>query len=386
MPDGRRVDAYPLTNRVGARIVILNYGGIIQSISVPDRSGVSANVTLGFDSLASYLTQTRYFGAIIGRYAGRIPHATFVLDGDAHHLPINSPPHSTHGGISGFDKKLWSAHGFRDPDASGVRLHYISADSEEGFPGTLDTTVTYRLMDNENTLRVDYLAESDKATIVNLTNHSYFNLAGEGTGSILDHELLLNAASYLPIGADQCQRGNLEPVAGTPLDFTTSRRIGERIRDSSEQVTNARGYDHFYAIDGDSGALNFSARVTEPSTGRILEIWTTEPSLVFYTGNRLDGTAIGTRGRAYRQSDGFAIEPERFRDPTLNSNFPSTILRPGESYRSTTEYRFTFELEGMDDGASPNHQPSLYGSNTCPRTPNHAAEATAVSIQFEAKL
>lgn len=340
MPDGRPVDAYPLNNRVGARVVVLNYGGIIQSISVPDSRGVPANVMLGFDSLAAYLTQTRYFGAIIGRYAGRIPNATFVLDGNTYHLPMNSPPHSKHGGISGFDKKLWTAQGFRGADASGVRLHYVSADGEEGYPGTLDTTVTYRLLNDENTLRVDYLAETDKATIVNLTNHSYFNLAGEGTGSILDHELLLNAASYLPIDAGQNPRGQLASVAGTPLDFTSPRRIGERIRDNAEQVINARGYDHNYAIDGDPGCLNFAARVTEPSTRRVLELWTTEPSLVFYTGNLLDGSVVGTGGRVYRQSDGFALEPERFGDPIRNPNFPSTILRPGESYRSMTEYRF----------------------------------------------
>lgn len=340
LSDGRQVDAYRLTNEVGGSAVILTFGGIIQSLTVPDSSGAIANVTLGFATLAPYLTQTRYFGALVGRFAGRIQNAEFELDGVTYPLATNSAPHSKHGGVVGFDKQLWAADGFRGADSRGVRLQYVSADGEEGYPGNLQTSVTYELLDGENTLRVTYSAETDKPTIVNLTNHSYFNLAGEGEGSILDHEAQLNASSYLPIGPDGTPLGGLAPVAGTPLDFTAPHRIGERIRENAEQLVNGRGYDHNYAVDGAPGKLTFAARVSEPTRGRSLEVWTTEPAVVFYTANVFDGSVVGASGRAYRQSDGFALEPERFADPANNRDFPGTILRPGETYSSITEYRF----------------------------------------------
>ncbi|MDQ1580696.1 MAG: aldose 1-epimerase [Microbacteriaceae bacterium] len=340
MGGGRQVDAYRLTNSVGGSVVILTFGGIIQSVNVPDASGATANVTLGFDSLAPYLTQTRYFGALVGRYAGRIQNAEFELDGVTYTLAENSAPHSKHGGIVGFDKQLWTAQGFRGADSCGVRLEYLSVDGEEGYPGNLQTSVTYELLDTENTLRVTYFAQTDKPTIINLTNHAYFNLAGEGEGSILDHEAQVNASSFLPIGPDQTPLGGLTPVAGTPLDFTEPHRVGERIREGAEQLVNGRGYDHNFAVDGVPGRLNFAARVGEPSTGRTLEIWTTEPAVVFYTANAFDGSVIGASGRAYYQRAGFALEPKRFEDPAHNGDFPGTILRPGETYSSTTEYRF----------------------------------------------
>lgn len=340
LPDGREVTAHRLENRSGATVVILDYGGIIQSISVPDADGVVRNVTLGYDGLIPYLSQERYFGALIGRFAGRIPGGKLSVDGQQYQLSLNSPPHSKHGGFSGFDKKLWSAEAFVDTDSAGVRLSYVSEDGEEGYPGTLRTTVTYRLAESENTLRIDYAADTDRTTAVNLTNHAYFNLAGEGTGSILDHELVLGADRYLPIDADHRPLSALAPVAGTPLDFTTPHRIGARIRDSSPQIQNARGYDHQYAVIGRPTQLNFGARVVEPSSRRTLEVWTTEPCLVFYTGNLLDGSIVGTSGRAYRQADGFALEPKRFADPAHRQGAPGTTLRPGDTYTAATEYRF----------------------------------------------
>jgi aldose 1-epimerase len=338
--DGQRVDAYRLTNDAGGSVVILTFGGIIQSLSVPDSSGTTVNVTLGFASLASYLTQTKYFGALVGRYAGRIQNAEFELDGTTYPLAKNSAPHSKHGGVVGFDKRVWDAEGFRGAGSRGVRLDYLSVDGEEGYPGNLQTSVTYELLDRENTLRVTYSAETDKPTIVNLTNHAYFNLAGEGAGSVLDHEAQLNASSYLPTAPDGTSLGGLAPVGGSPLDFREPRRIGERIRENAEPLVNGRGYDHNYAVDGAPGQLTVAARVSEPSTGRSLEVWTTEPAIVFYTANAFDGSVVGASGRAYRQSDGFALEPKRFENPAHNGAFAGTILRPGDTYSSMTEYRF----------------------------------------------
>ncbi|WP_105035731.1 aldose epimerase family protein [Cryobacterium aureum] len=340
LPDGRPVKAFRLTNQTGARAVILAYGGILQSFGTLDVAEKFDNLALGFHSLPAYLNQTRYFGAVIGRHAGRIPNGIFYLDDKEYRVPLNSPPHSKHGGFSGFDKKLWSAESFRTSNSSCVRLEYTSADGEEGYPGELRTAVTYRLLDHEDTLRVEYEATTDQPTIVSLTNHSYFNLAGEGNGSILDHELRLNADHYLPIGKDLNPLAGLAPVAGTSLDFTSPHRIGERIRDDSDQMRWGRGYDHNFAVNGEPSAINFAARVVEPTSRRTLELWTTEPDLVFYTANLLDGSIVGTSGRAYRSADGFALEPKRFSDPKHRPNFPGNVLRPGDTYLSTTEYRF----------------------------------------------
>jgi len=341
LPDGRQSRRYTLRNLTGATIKILDYGGIVQSISVPDSFGECRNVALGFNSLTQYLEQNRYFGAIIGRSAGRILGGEISLEGHSRKVSVNSPPHSKHGGFSGFDKKLWSSRGIRDADSVGVQLEYISPDGEEGYPGTLRTTVTYRLLRSANTLRVDCHATTDKETVVNLTNHTYFNLAGEGRGDILDHELIIGAESYLPIGAEGESLDGLRTVKNTALDFSSSHRIGERIRDSSAELLHARGYDHQFKVHGDSGGLNFGARVLEPTTRRTLELWTTEPCLVFYTGNLLDGSLVGSSGNAYRQSDGFALEPKRFMNPIHAPKHPSWMLRPNEVYGTSTEYRFS---------------------------------------------
>lgn len=344
LPDGRTVDAYRLTNPHGMSVTVLTYGGILQSIEVPDSRGESRNVALGFSTLEEYLTRSPYFGAIVGRFANRIAAGRFELDGVGYTLPVNDPPSSLHGGANGFDKKLWQPYPGTDDDSVALRLTYVSEDGEEGYPGTLHTEVTYRLAQSRNTLRVEYRATTDRPTIVNLTNHSYFNLAGEGSGTALDHDVDIRADHYLPLGPDLIPTGELAPVTGTPMDFRTSRRLGERIRGGFAQLVIAQGYDHNYVLarpEGSEGALVLAARVRAPQRGRTLEVWTSEPAVDFYSGNFLDGTLVGTGGAAYRQSDAFAIEPEHFANSPNTPHFPPTVLRPGEVYQSCTEYRFS---------------------------------------------
>ncbi len=343
LPDGRPVDAYRLANSTGMSVTVLTYGGIVQSLHVPDRHGTVANVVLGFGTLEDYVLRSPYFGAIIGRFANRIADGRFELVGVGHQLPVNEPPTSVHGGDNGFDKQLWQARPCADAQWVGVRLTYVSADGEEGYPGTLRTEVTYRLSREASTLRVDYRASTDKPTVVNLTNHSYFNLAGEGSGSVLDHEVEIRADRYLPLTADLLPTGDLAPVAGTPMDFRTPHAIGERIRSGHPQIVIARGYDHNYVLDRPGAAPGDvlpAARVRDPRSGRVLEVWTSEPGIDFYTGNFLDGSLVGTGGTSYRQGDAFALEPEHFSNSPNMPQFPTTVLRPGETYESTTEYRF----------------------------------------------
>ena len=343
LPDGRPVDAYRLANGVGMSVTVLTYGGVVQSLDVPDRHGTAANVVLGFSALEDYVLRSPYFGAIIGRFANRIADGRFELDGVNHQLPVNEPPTSVHGGDKGFDKQLWLARPCADAQWVGVRLTYVSADGEEGYPGTLRTEVTYRLSREACTLRVDYRASTDRPTVVNLTNHSYFNLAGEGSGSVLDHEVEIRADRYLPLTADLLPTGDLVPVADTPMDFRTPRAIGERIRSGHPQLVIARGYDHNYVLDRPGAApgdVLLAARVRDPRSGRVLEVWTSEPGIDFYTGNFLDGSLVGTGGASYRQGDAFALEPEHFSNSPNMPRFPTTVLRPGQTYASTTEYRF----------------------------------------------
>lgn len=342
-PDDRPVEVLTLVNGQGMTVEVLTYGGVLRAISVPDANGRAANVVLGFGGLDDYLVRSPYFGAIVGRFANRIANAEFVLDGARHRVSANVSPDSLHGGGVGFDKQVWQAT-LLPPDAStAVRLTNVSPDGDQGFPGTLETSLTYRLLDEANTLRIEYRAETDKPTVVNLTNHSYFNLAGEGSGSVLGHELYIAADHYLPVTERLLPTGELLPVAGTAFDFTVPHRIGERIRDGSSQLVLGQGYDHTYVLNRPAGSteLGLAARVAEPSAGRILEVWTTEPGLDFYSGNLLDGTLVGSGGRVYRQSDGFALEPEHFSDSPNQPRFPSTVLRPGEVYESVTEFRFS---------------------------------------------
>jgi aldose 1-epimerase len=337
LPDGREVRAVTLETGDGLRAEILSYGGILRSLSVPDRKGTARNVVLGFTGLDDYLAKSPYFGAIIGRNANRIAKGRFTLDGRDYSVAQNDPPNNLHGGHEGFDKKLWE---IEELDSSSVTLHYLSADGEEGFPGNLDVRVRYSVGPG-NVLRIDCTATTDAPTIVNLTNHSYFNLGGEGSGSILDHVATLGADHYLPVGDDLIPTGRLEAVAGTEMDFRMPHPLGERIRTGSHQIQISKGYDHNFLLTGKrvEDGLSFGARIEDPRSGRVLEVWTTEPYIDFYTGNFLDGTLVGPSGTTYRQGDAFAIEPEKASN-AINTPEPSTILCPGETYRTATEYRF----------------------------------------------
>ncbi|MFI7602510.1 aldose epimerase family protein [Actinoplanes sp. NPDC049681] len=340
---GRAVDRYTLTNgRI--RVRILTYGGILQTVEVPGRHGRVDNVTLGFAGLDGYVTSGNpaYFGALIGRYGNRVANGRFTLDGRTYQLPINDPPNSLHGGDVGFDKRVWSATPVTGRDSVGLRLSYVSPDGEENYPGTLHATVTYTVA-RDRGIRIDYRATTDQATIVNLTNHAYWNLGGEGTGTIDDHELQLRASRYTPVDATLIPTGAIDPVAGTPMDFTRPTAIGARNRSDFPQIVYGHGYDHNWVLDRRDTtytSLELAARLSDKASGRTLSIYTTEPGIQFYGGNFLDGTLYGTSGRSYRQGDGLALETQHFPDSPNHANFPSTVLRPGQVFRSTTVYRF----------------------------------------------
>lgn len=336
---GETVEQYTLRNSAGMQVTIITYGGIITSMRVPDRAGSFANVALGFECLEKYQADHPYFGALTGRYANRIAGARFCLDGKSYALPANDGPNSLHGGERGFDKRVWSA---REVPA-GIALSYRSAAGEEGYPGNLEADVSYTLTD-DNALRIDYRATTDAPTIVNLTNHSYFNLLGEGEGAISDHILSLNADRYTPVDRDLIPTGELAAVAGSPLDFRQPKAIGAHWRSSHAQIALAGGYDHNFVLNRQglaAGELGLAASVYEPRTGRRMQVWTTEPGIQFYSGNFLDGTLYGASGRAYRQGDGLALETQHFPDSPNQPHFPSTVLRPGETYQSTTVYQFS---------------------------------------------
>jgi len=345
-PDGTPVDLYTLTNANGnangAEAKISNYGGTVVSLVVPDRDGQLGDVVLGFDTLEEYVEQSPYFGCIVGRYANRVGKSRFVLDGVEYTLTQNEGENQLHGGIKGFDKVVWGAEPVRSDDAVGLTLAYLSKDGEEGYPGNLSVKVGYYLTDGDE-LRIEYFATTDKPTVVNLTNHCYFNLAGAGSGDVLGHELMINADRFTPTDEHSIPTGELRSVKGTPMDFTQPTAIGARIERDDEQLRLGQGYDHNWVLNKPEGSLGLAARAYEPTTGRVLEVYTTEPGVQFYAGNFLDGSITGKGGRVYDRHDAFCLETQHFPDSPNNPNFPSTVLRPGEEYRQTTIYRFSVE-------------------------------------------
>jgi aldose 1-epimerase len=334
--DGTAVDLYVLTNAAGMKARIITYGGILTELYAPDRAGKMEDVVLGFSDLKSYLGGHPFFGTITGRVANRIAKGRFTLDGKEYKLAVNNGPNTLHGGLKGFDKKVWKGEAIQGKDGVGVKLSYVSRDGEEGFPGTLTTTVTYTLTER-NELKIDYHATTDKPTLVNLTNHSYFNLAGPGSGDVLAHELTLMADKYTPTDDTLIPTGELKPVKDTPLDFTTPRTIGSRI----DQLKATGGYDHNYVLNSGGRSLALGARAYEPTSGRVMEMLTTEPGVQLYTANGLDGSQKGKEGVAYKKHQGFCLEAEHFPDSIHHANFPSIILRPGQTFAQTTVYRFS---------------------------------------------
>ena len=344
-PDGHDPRLFTLRSAGGLRADITDYGGTIVRLFAPDRRGRLADVTLGFDTLAEYVSDSPYFGCIVGRCANRIAGGSFNLDGNVHRLATNNAPGGRpchlHGGRRGFDKAVWRAGPFAAAGEEGLRLRHRSPDGDEGYPGTLDITVTYTLS-GDNALRIDYEAVTDRATPVNLTNHAYFNLAGAGEGDVLGHELTLAASRYTPVDAGLIPTGRLAPVAGTPLDFTAPHVLGARIDTAFEQLQLAAGYDHNFVLPAPAnpGALVAAATVLDPVSGRRLRVATTEPGVQLYTGNFLAGRLRGKEGRLYPHRGGFCLETQHFPDSPNQPGFPSVILRPGRTLRSTTVYRF----------------------------------------------
>jgi aldose 1-epimerase len=342
-PDGHEVSLYTLRNQSGMEVKIANYGATITSIRVKDRRGNFGDVVLGFDSLDGYIskTNTSYFGAIIGRYANRIAHGTFILDGHRYHVPINDGPNSLHGGLRGFDKRVWNARDVSTSRMPGLELRYLSRDGEEGFPGDLSVTVRCSL-GGENDLHIDYSATTDKDTVLNLTNHSYFNLAGPASGDILSHNLTLEADRFTPIDDKLIPTGAVESVAGTPLDFRKPTAIGVRITQNNQQLKFAKGYDHNFVLNHSGQELGLAAKVEEPHSGRVMEVFTTQPGVQFYSGNFLNGSVRGIGG-IYNFRSALCLETQHFPDSPNHPNFPSVVLRPGEEFHSTTIYRFSTE-------------------------------------------
>ena len=340
MKDGQPVGLYTLTNTGGMEVAITNYGGIVVSIKAPDRSGKFADVVLGFDTFDAYLNNTPFFGALVGRYGNRIAKARFTLDGHEYHLAANDNGNTLHGGLKGFDKRLWNAKDVSTKEVPALELTYLSKDGEEGFPGNLSVTVTYSLTP-KNELKIDYAATTDKDTVLNLTNHSYFNLAGQGEGDILSHLMMINGDRFTPVDATLIPTGELKSVAGTPLDFRKPTAIGARIDADDQQIKFGRGYDHNFVLNRKGGELILAARVTEPSSGRVLEVLTTQPGLQFYTGNFLDGTIHGKVGKVYPRRSAFCMETQRFPDSPNQPQFPTTVLKPGKHFQSTTVFRFS---------------------------------------------
>ena len=341
LPDGHAVDLYTMQNDHGMTVKFLSLGGYITEIDAPDRHGHPDDVVLSHANLAGYNSNVGYFGAIVGRYANRIAKGTFTLNGTTYHLPLNNGPNSLHGGTEGFNTQLWQVTPRSVSDGVSAVLAYTSPDGQDGYPGTLAVQVTYTL-EQSNALRIDYQATTDKPTVINLTNHSYFNLDGNGSGSALHQLLQINADSYTPTDATQIPTGQISPVAGTPMDFRTMHPIDAQIRAPFEQIILAHGYDHNWVLNKTRpGELSFAAKAYSPKTGRIIEVYTTEPGIQIYTSNYLQGNLMGSSHTLYRQGDGYTFETQHFPDSPNHPNFPSTVLNPGQTFHSTTIFRFS---------------------------------------------
>ena len=342
--DGTAVERFTLINKHGIKLRAMTYGAIVLSLEVPDRRGESADIVLGYSTVAEYIKDTPYFGAVVGRYGNRIANGKFSIGGNVYTLATNNEPGgikcSLHGGLKGFDKVVWRGEALAKDGAQGVKFSYTSKDGEEGYPGALNVSVTYWLTD-DNEWIIDYEATTDKATPVNITQHSYFNLKGEGNGDILGQELIINASKFTPVTVGLIPTGELRSVRGTPFDFTTAHSIGERVNSAEEQMIFGGGYDHNWVLDNQSGTLALAATVHDPTTGRIIEVFTTEPGLQFYCGNFLDGKLTGKSGKKYEFRNGFCLETQHYPDSPNQPLFPSTILKPGQMSKSTTVYRFS---------------------------------------------
>jgi aldose 1-epimerase len=331
MPDGAAIELYTLSNSKGMQAGIVTYGGAVVSLTAPDRGGKYADVVLGIDSVEGYQKQTAFLGALIGRYGNRIGHGAFTLNGKKFALPKNDGDNTLHGGPQGFDKRVWKAVEAKSPDGAALELTYVSKDGEEGFPGTLTAKVVYTLTEN-NELKIDYTATTDKDTVVNLTNHSYFNLAGAGVGDILQHQVTIYADRITPVDSGLIPTGELRAVKGTPFDFTKAAAIGARIGQKDEQLQFGKGYDHNWVLNKGNGGMTKAAEVYEPKTGRVMEVLTTEPAMQFYTGNFLDGAIKGKGGKVYGHRSGFCMETQHYPDSPNRPSFPSTTLKPGPPY------------------------------------------------------
>lgn len=339
LADGTEIHRWSLENG-GTRLKVLSYGGIVQSLEIPDREGGYANVCLGFDTVEDYVASSPYFGALIGRYGNRVDKGRFTLDGTSYQLSVNDGENSLHGGVEGFDKRVWDVEPFTKGPDVGLYLYCTSVDGEMGYPGTLKTKVTYTLT-QQGDWRIDYEATTDKTTVVNLTSHVYWNLAGEGSGSINDHEVEIAASRYTPVDSGLIPTGEPAEVAGTPFDFRRTKTVGEDLRVAHQQLLYAKGFDHNWVLDkGVTGNPEHVATLKDPSSGRTLKIATTEPGLQFYSGNFLDGTLVGSGGTIYRQGDALCLETQHYPDSPNQPSFPSTVLRPGQTYRTTTVHSF----------------------------------------------
>jgi aldose 1-epimerase len=340
---GEQVDLYTLSNKKGMEVAITNFGGTVVRLKVPDRAGKVADVVLGFDTLEGYEKGTGYFGATVGRYGNRIGGGTFSIDGKTYTLPKNNGNNTLHGGISGFNRKVWKARELASRDGESLEMTYLSPDGEEGFPGNLSVKAVFTVPEDRNELKIDYTATTDKDTVLNLTNHSYFNLAGEGNGDILDHVLTLHAKQFTPVDKSLIPTGELRDVAGTPMEFTSATAIGKRIDESYDQLVFGKGYDHNFVISraGSGNGLTLAAEAYDPKSGRRLEVLTTEPGVQFYSGNFLDGAVKGKGNKTYGKRAAFCLETQHFPDSPNHPNFPSTLLKPNAVFQSETVFRFS---------------------------------------------